>query len=227
MQKILVIEDNKNIQKLLELNLKEASFEIIQAFDGNTGLDKAKQLKLGLIILDINLPGINGIEVCKQLKAESLTKNIPVIILTVKKDEIDRVLGFELGADDYVTKPFSPRELILRIKAVLRRQGESALGGKIIEAGDIVLDEGNFEVRVGSKVSILTSTEFKLLKHLMLNKERLLERSSLLRNVWGYNREIDSRTVDAHIKSLRRKVPSRKIKIATVIGRGYKLTANV
>lgn len=227
MQKILIVEDNKNIQKLLELNLKDAGFEVVPAFDGKTGLDKARQLKPGLIILDINLPGINGIEVCKQLKAESLTKNIPLIILTVKKDEIDRVLGFELGADDYVTKPFSPRELILRIKAVLRRREESALGGNMIEAGDIILDEGTFEVRVGSKTSALTSTEFKLLKYFMLNKERLLERSSLLRNVWGYNREIDSRTVDAHIKSLRKKIPSRKIKITTVIGRGYKLTANV
>lgn len=224
--KILVVEDNKDIQKLLRLNLTQENFEVIQAFDGGEGLSLAQESSPDLIILDINLPKISGIELCRQLKSNPALRHIPILILTVRKEEVDRIIGFELGADDYVTKPFSPRELILRMKAILRRQAKSQ-GALRLEAGDISLDEGSFEVRVAGKVKPLTSTEFKLLKYLILNKGRLLSRENLLHNVWGYNFEIDSRTVDAHIKSLRRKIPSRKIKIATVIGMGYKLTEDV
>lgn len=226
MAKILVIEDNKDIQKLLRLNLVQENFEVSQAFDGEEGLSLAQESSLDLIILDINLPKINGIELCRQLKSNPALRHIPILILTVRKEEVDRIIGFELGADDYVTKPFSPRELILRMKAILRRQAKPQ-GALRLEAGDISLDENSFEVKVAGRAKPLTSTEFKLLKYLMLNKERLLSRENLLHNVWGYNREIDSRTVDAHIKSLRRKISSRKIKIITIIGRGYKLTANV
>lgn len=226
MVKILVVEDNKDIQKLLRLNLTQENFEVIPAFDAEEGLSLAKESSPDLIILDVNLPKINGIELCRQLKSSPILRHIPILILTVRKEEVDRIIGFELGADDYVTKPFSPRELILRIKAILRRQ-ERPQGHLRLEAGDISLDENSFEVKVAGKLKSLTSTEFKLLKYLILNKGRLLSRENLLRNVWGYNFEIDSRTVDAHIKSLRRKIPSRKIRIITIIGRGYKLTANV
>lgn len=224
--KILVVEDNKDIQKLLRLNLTQENFEVIPAFDAEEGLSLAQESSPDLIILDINLPKINGIELCRQLKSNPALRHIPILILTVRKEEVDRIIGFELGADDYVTKPFSPRELILRIKAILRRQAKPQ-GALRLEAGDISLDENSFEVKVAGRTKPLTSTEFKLLKYLILNKERLLSRENLLHNVWGYNFEIDSRTVDAHIKSLRRKIPSRKIKIATVIGMGYKLTEYV
>lgn len=224
--KILVVEDNKDIQKLLAINLAQENFEVIQAFDGEEGLSLVKKSGPDLIILDINLPRINGIELCRQLKSSPALKHIPVLILTVRKEEVDRVTGFELGADDYVAKPFSPRELILRIKAILRRRNQPQ-GSLSLKAGDISLDENSFEVRVSGRLKALTSTEFKLLKYLILSKGRLLSRENLLRNVWGYNFEIDSRTVDAHIKSLRRKIPSRKARIVTVIGMGYKLTEDV
>jgi DNA-binding response OmpR family regulator len=224
--KILVIEDDKSIQKLLHINFVQDNFEVFQADDGIEGLACAEKLNPDLIILDINLPKMNGIEVCKRLKNNSKTRNIPIIILTVRKEEIDRVLGFEIGAADYVTKPFSIRELILRVKAVLRRKEEGEGGTKIC-VGDIVLDEDSFEVKVNKKLVSLTATEFKLLRYFLINKGRLLSRQTLLNNVWGYGSDIDTRTVDAHIKSLRKRLPTKKVKILTIIGMGYKLTEHV
>lgn len=224
--KILIIEDDKNIQRLLHINFGQEDFKIIQAFDGDQGLNKAEEIKPDLIILDIKLPKMNGVEVCKRLKSNKETRHIPIVILTVKKDEIDRVLGFEIGADDYVTKPFSPRELILRVKAILRRKEEQKVKSKI-GAGEIELDESRFEIKVRNRPISLTATEFKLLKYFLLNKERVLSREALLNNVWEYDTEIDTRTVDAHIKSLRKKLPTKKVKILTVIGMGYKLTEDV
>ncbi len=226
MQQILIIEDDKNIRKLLHINLNQEGFQVIEAFDGIQGLTKAEESKPDLIILDINLPKMKGIEVCRQLKINKLTSKIPVIMLTIKKDEIDRVLGFEVGADDYVTKPFSVRELILRVKAVLRRRKEEGNEAGLF-AGEIALDENNFEVKVNKKPVVLTATEFRLLKYFLINKERVLSRDALLNNVWGYDSEIDTRTVDAHIKFLRKKLPTRAVKIITIIGMGYKLTENV
>lgn len=227
--KILIIEDNKSIQKLLQLNLTEANYKVIQAFDGEEGVSKANELKPDLIILDINLPKLNGIAVCKELKSKSATRDIPIIMLTVRKDEIDRVLGFEIGADDYVTKPFSPRELVLRVKVVLHRKEEQTKKPKVITVGEISLDESTFEVSVAGKPVSLTAREFKLLQYFLLNKERLLSRQKILDNVWGYlnSADLDTRTVDAHIKSLRKKLPTKKAKIITLIGMGYKLTTHV
>ncbi|MBI5049934.1 MAG: response regulator [Nitrospirae bacterium] len=226
MQQILIIEDDKNIQKLLHINLSQEGFRVIEAFDGIQGLARAEESKPDLIILDINLPKMKGVEVCRQLKINRLTSKIPVIMLTVKKDEIDRVLGFEVGADDYVTKPFSVRELILRVKAVLRRRKEEGSESRL-SAGEIALDESSFEVKVNKKLVTLTATEFRLLKYFLINKERILSRDALLNNVWGYDSEIDTRTVDAHIKSLRKKLRTKAVKIATIIGMGYKFTENV
>lgn len=226
MPKILVIEDDKNIQKLLDINLGQEGFEVIKVFDGLQGLTRAEESRPDIIILDINLPKMKGTEVCKRLKQNSLTGRIPVIMLTVKKDEIDRVLGFEMGAEDYVTKPFSVRELMLRVNAVLRRKKDESREDKL-SAGEIALDESSFEVEVNKKSVLLTATEFKLLKHFMLNKERILSREALLNNVWGYDSVIDTRTVDAHIKSLRKKLRTRKVKIVTIIGMGYKFTEHV
>ena len=225
--KILVIEDDKNIQKLLHINLSEEQFQVFEAMDGVTGLNRAKELRPDAVVLDINLPKMSGIEVCKYLKSAPETKQIPVIMLTVRKEEVDKILGFEIGADDYVTKPFSPRELILRLRAVLRRKEEPVALPAKIEAGDIALDEARFEVRLGPKPVPLTAREFKLLKFFLLNRERLLSREALLHSVWGYASDVDTRTVDAHIKSLRKKLPSKKVKIQTIVGMGYKLTANV
>lgn len=226
MPKILIIEDDKSIRKLLCINFSQEGFQIIEALDGVQGLTKAEESKPDLIILDINLPKMKGLEVCRQLKINSLTGKIPIIMLTVKKNEIDRVLGFEVGADDYVTKPFSVRELILRVKAVLRRRKEE--GSKVrLFAGEIVLDESSFEVRVNKKPVTLTAMEFRLLKHFLLNKELVLSREALLNNVWGYDSDIDTRTVDAHIKSLRKKLLTRAVKIITIIGMGYKITEHV
>lgn len=226
--KLLIIEDDKNIQKLLEINFSREDFHLFQAFEGRQGLRKADALVPDLIILDINLPGMNGIELCKSLKDNPKTKDIALIMLTVRKDEIDRVLGFELGVDDYVTKPFSPRELILRVKAVLRRREEQKESFKI-EAGEIALDETKFEVKVSGRNIALTATEFKLLKYFLVNKNRLLTRENILNNVWGYSQsaDIDTRTVDAHVKSLRKKLPAKKANLTTIIGMGYKLTVNV
>lgn len=219
-QHLLIIEDDKNIQKFLYLNLTEAGFKVLQAFNGKEGLEKAVSQKPDLIILDINLPGLNGMDVCRELKGRESTKYIPIIMLTVRKDEIDRVAGFEVGADDYVTKPFSPRELVLRVKAVLRRKDQPTVKHKV---GNIILDESRFEVKIGNRPVALTSTEFKLLKYFILNKGRLISRQTLLNNVWDYPSEIETRTVDAHIKSLRKKLDSKKVRIATIIGMGYKL----
>ena len=224
--KILIIEDDKNIQKLLHINFSQENFQVFQVTDGLSGLQKAGELKPDLIILDINLPKMNGIEVCKKIKSNERTRQIPVIMLTVKKQEIDRILGFELGADDYVTKPFSPRELILRVKAVLHRKEQQRVVSTIT-VGEILLNEDSFEVRVAGKSISLTAREFKLLKFFLLNKERLLSRETLLSNVWGYSSDIDTRTVDAHIKSLRKKLHTKKVKILTVIGMGYKLTDDI
>ena len=171
--KILTIEDDKNIQKLLSMNFSQEGFQVLQAFDGVDGLNKALELKPDLIILDINLPKMKGVEVCKKLKSNESTRHIPIIMLTVRKDEIDRIVGFEIGADDYVTKPFSVRELILRVEAVLRRKKEKKPRSRI-EAGEIVLDETSFEVTVNKKPLPLTATEFKLLRYFMFNKERIL-----------------------------------------------------
>ncbi len=226
MQQILIIEDDRNIQKLLHINLNQEGFRVIEAFDGIQGLAKAEESKPDLIILDINLPRMRGVEVCRQLKINRLTGKIPIIMLTVKKDEIDRVLGFEVGADDYVTKPFSVRELILRVRAVLRRRKEEG-GEARLSAGEIALDESSFEVKVNKKIVTLTATEFRLLKYFLINKERILSRDTLLNNVWGYDSEIDTRTVDAHIKSLRKKLRTKAVKISTIIGMGYKFTENV
>lgn len=220
--KILIIEDDKNIQKLLQINFIQEGFAVFQAFDGVGGINKAEEVIPDLIILDINLPKLNGIEVCKKIKSHNHTKHIPIIMLTVRKDEVDKILGFEIGADDYVTKPFSPRELILRVKAVLGREKRPKTTTKL-ELGEISLDEDTFEVKMAEKLVPLTSTEFKLLKYFLLNKERLLTRETLLNNVWGYDCEVETRTVDAHIKSLRKKLKSKKVIIATLIGMGYKL----
>lgn len=219
---ILIVEDEKDIVKMLDYNLKKEGYKVIVADDGEDALDAAKVKHPDLILLDLMLPGLDGLEVCKELKNERKTKSIPVIMLTAKAQESDKVVGLELGADDYVTKPFSPRELIARIKAVLRRGKEKL--PEVIKIGDLGLDFSKIEVTVKDKPVELTAKEFELLKTLIQAKGRVLSRDYLLDNVWGFNHaiEIQTRTVDVHIRTLRKKLKSAAKYILTLKGYGYR-----
>jgi two-component system alkaline phosphatase synthesis response regulator PhoP len=219
---ILIVEDEKDIVKMLDYNLKKEGYRVITASDGEDALDLAKLRQPDLILLDLMLPGLDGLEVCKELKNERKTRPIPLIMLTAKAQESDKVIGLELGADDYVAKPFSPRELIARIKAVLRRGKEKL--PEVIKIGDLGLDFSKIEVTVKDRPVELTSKEFELLKTLIQAKGRVLSRDYLLDNVWGFNHaiEIETRTVDVHIRTLRKKLKSAAKYIITVKNYGYR-----
>ena len=221
-KRILVIEDEKDVVDLLTLNLRKAGgFVISTAGDGAAGLTKARVEKPDIIILDLMLPRMPGLEVCKILKSESATRHIPILMLTARAEEIDRIVGLEFGADDYVTKPFSPREVILRIKAILRR-GAAEQTEEPMTAGTIMVDPGRHKVSVGKKDVDLTSIEFRLLRMLMQRRGRVQERDRLLNEVWGYESVIDTRTVDTHIRRLREKLGKAGDQIETVRGFGYR-----
>ena len=190
--------------------------------DGPSGLELTKKEKPSLILLDLMLPGMDGKDLCRAIKSNPLTQSIPILMLTAKAEEVDRVIGFELGADDYVTKPFSPRELILRIKAILRRQESSLEGSKPIQINDLLIDIGRHQVFIRKKPVQLTSTEFKLLVELASNKGRVQTRERLLDKVWGYTYEGYARTVDTHIRRLREKLGSLGDTIETLRGVGYR-----
>jgi two-component system, OmpR family, phosphate regulon response regulator PhoB len=222
MRSILIIEDEKDILELVEYHLKQAGFQVITATDGGLGLEQATKGRPDLIILDLMLPTMDGKDVCRFLKSNPITQAIPVLMLTAKAEEVDRVVGFELGADDYVTKPFSPRELILRIKAILRRRGSSAQGAKVIRIGDLLIDLDRHQVSIKEKPVSLTSTEFKLLVELASKKGRVQTRQGLLDRVWGYNCEGYDRTVDTHIRRLREKLGEMADYIETLRGVGYR-----
>ena len=223
--KILVIEDEPDIRKTLEYNLSREGHEV--AVCGT--LQEAKKLlepSLSLLVLDLMLPDGSGLDLCREIKKNSLLSNIPIIILTAKDDEVDRVVGFELGADDYVTKPFSVRELILRVKAVLKR-GE-VNKPELVEVerqfGDLSIDVDSHEVHVNNELVVLTALEFKLLKQLVDRRGRVQSRDQLLSDVWGYSSEVTTRTVDTHIKRLREKLGSMGKYVQTIRGIGYKFS---
>lgn len=195
---------------------------MIRVLDGISGLEQAKKLRPSLIILDLMLPGMDGKDVCRALKSSPLTQSIPVLMLTAKAEELDRVIGFELGADDYVTKPFSPRELVLRVKAILRRKEIPQEETKVIRIEDLLIDVGRHHVSVKNKAIQLTSTEFKLLFELASKRGRVLTREILLDKVWGYTYEGYARTVDTHIRRLREKLGPSGEWIETVRGVGYR-----
>ena len=222
-RKILIIEDETDVADLLTLNLRNAGFRISVASDGASGLQKARDDRPDFIILDLMLPKMSGLEVCKILKSDAATSPIPILMLTAKAEEIDRIGGLEFGADDYVTKPFSPREVALRIRAILRR-GETA--DKSLKAGLISIDPARHEVRVDGKQVHLTSLEFKLLRALMQRRGRVQDRDRLLNEVWGYESVIDTRTVDTHVRRLREKLGKAGDAIETVRGFGYRLREN-
>jgi len=219
--KILIVEDDRDIAGMVEYNLIEEGYETISAFNGEDGVRLAKKERPDLIILDIMLPIIDGFEVCKILKKEQITSDIPVIILSAKSQETDKVVGLELGADDYITKPFSPRELIARIRAILRR-GRAPSFSSCIERGDIVIDSTKHKVIVGQKAVSLTSTEFKLLEFLAKRPGAVFSRDQIMDGVMGDDALVCDRTVDAHIKSLRRKLGKDKGYIETIRGAGYR-----
>jgi len=222
-KRILIVEDENDVVDLLTLNLRKAGgFLISKAGDGATGLTKARAEKPDLIILDLMLPKMPGLEVCKILKSEAATRHIPILMLTARAEEIDRVVGLECGADDYVTKPFSPREIVLRIKAILRRSAAEGADHRL-SAGPITIDPARHEVRVNGKRVELTSLEFKLLRTLMQRRGRVQERDRLLNEVWGYESVIDTRTVDTHVRRLREKLGKAGEVVETVRGFGYRV----
>jgi two-component system phosphate regulon response regulator PhoB len=220
---ILIVDDEQDVLDLLTFNLQKAGFKTIAARDGATALQKARDATPALIVLDLMLPEIEGTEVCRQLKVDPKTAHIPIIMLTAKAEEVDRVVGLELGADDYVTKPFSPRELALRVKTILRRASGRGAPPEILKAGDLLADLAKHEVTVKGKPVELTATEFKLLTTLLERRGRVQSRDRLLMDVWGYEGEMDTRTVDTHVRRLREKLGKTADLIETVRGVGYRL----
>lgn len=223
MQTILIIEDEKDLAELIAFNLEREGFRAVTVHDGLNGLNQVSRIKPDLVILDLMLPGLLGIEVCKTMKRNEKTARIPVLMLTAKGEEIDKVVGFEVGAEDYVVKPFSTRELILRVRALLRRAAAPPSPGSVVKVGPLTLDVERHSVSIdGAEVSF-TSTEFKLLHILVQRQGRLQNREVLLRDVWGYAFVEDSRTVDTHITRLRGKMGAAGELIRTVRGFGYKI----
>lgn len=238
MKKIFIIEDDEEITGLLRFNLEKQGYKVAAAADGDAALNMLREERPDLILLDIMLPGVDGYEICRTIRSWEQLKGIPVIMLTAKGEELDVVLGLELGADDYVTKPFSIRELLSRIKANLRRSEENAdhfspespgVGGATLQAGEITLKTDEYSVFLEGRPVELTHKEFELLKLLLSNKGKVLKRDLLLEKIWGYDTEIDTRTVDVHIRYLRQKIeadPANPRYIKTKRGVGYYLTGS-
>ncbi|MGB0579338.1 MAG: response regulator [Limisphaerales bacterium] len=224
-QKILVVDDEPDAVDLVQFNLSNAGFDVITAADGEEALKKARTYCPDLILLDVMLPEIDGLEVCKLLRRDAATSGIPIIMLTARAAEIDRILGLELGADDYVTKPFSPRELVLRVKNLLRRQQGAEEKNSVMDFGDLVIDVPAHSVSVQGEVVELTATEFKLLHVLASRRGRVQSRDQLLKDVWEYDSLIDTRTVDTHMRRLREKLDEAAKYLDTVRGVGYRFRA--
>lgn len=220
--KVLVVDDEPEAVELVEFNLKGAGYEVSTASDGAEALNKARRIQPNLVILDVMMPEIDGMEVCKLLRRDPATSGIPIIMLTAKASEVDRVLGLELGADDYVVKPFSPRELVLRVKKLLDRGKPADVAKEKMVFGDLVIDMPRHAVFWKGKQIELTATEFKLLVTLAQRKGRVQSRDTLLRDVWGYESMIDTRTVDTHMRRLREKLGMAAKYLDTLRGVGYR-----
>lgn len=217
---ILVVDDEKNIVQLARLYLGNEGFRVEEAHDGKQALDKARALNPDLVILDIMMPGMDGLTVCKELRK---TSSVPVIILTARDDDVDKIVGLEIGADDYMTKPFNPRELVARVKAVLRRSQGSISLEAVLEVGDIRLDPLRREVTIAKKPVTLRAKEFDLLTAFMRYQGLVLDRERLLSLVWGQDFYGDTRTIDVHVAWLREKLAGARARVQTVWGVGYKL----
>jgi len=221
--KILVVDDEADVVDMLVINLRTAGFLVVAVEDGPSALIKARTEAPSLVILDLMLPGMSGLEICKVLKGDIATRHIPIIMLTAKGEEVDKIVGLELGADDYVTKPFSPRELILRVNRSMRRGKDKQPSLEKLVVGDLVLDHNRHEVLVKNQPVDLTATEFRLLALLMERRGRVQGRDRLLNDVWGYESIIDTRTVDTHVRRLREKLGPLAAYIETVRGVGYRI----
>jgi two-component system phosphate regulon response regulator PhoB len=223
--RILLVEDEPDIAEILQYNLEKEGFEVAVETRGDSALERLRDEAPDLLILDLMLPGLDGLELARILQRDRRTAALPLIMLTARGEEVDRIVGLELGADDYITKPFSPREVVLRVRAVLRRARHEPAAGDRLRIGDLDLDVAGHRLRVGRREVELTATEFRLLKLLMERTGRVQTRSQLLSDVWGYADDIDSRTVDTHVRRLRRKLGAEAERIETVIGVGYRLRA--
>ncbi len=225
--KVLVVDDEKDLVDLLAYNLEKAGYRVLKAYDGELALRRILAEHPRAVVLDVMLPGMDGWEVLKRIRANESTRKIPVIMLTAKAEEADKVLGLELGADDYVTKPFSPKELAARLKALLRR-GQIEEGGSKnrLEWDDLIIDPERFEVLIGKskKEVLLTAKEFELLYYLASRPGRVIRREMLLDEIWNIDSDVETRTVDVHMRRLRQKLGAQSSRLGTIRGLGYKFT---
>lgn len=224
-EKVLIVDDEEHIVELLQFNLVNAGYKVITANNGLDALKKVKENKPDLLLLDLMLPGMDGLDVCKEIKRDKETSKTSIIMLTAKSEELDKILGLELGADDYITKPFSIRELLARVKAVLRRSSSDEISEEIYELGRLKVDFERHEVLINNEKVELTLKEFELLEILIKNKGKILRRKTLLDKVWGYEYIGETRTVDVHIRYLRKKVEDDDKNpkfIETIRGVGYR-----
>lgn len=219
---VLVIEDEPDVLDLLRLHLRKEGYAVLEAGDGVRGLKTAREKIPAAIVLDLMIPEMRGEDVCRQIRATESTARIPIIMLTAKARPEERIAGLELGADDYLTKPFSPRELALRLRLLIQKSRSAGPDDKL-KVGPFDLDRGNFEVRLGGRKLDLTALEFKLMAALMENRGQVLSREMLLRDVWGYRNPTNSRTVDTHVRRLRAKLRPQEEYLQTVHGEGYLL----
>jgi two-component system phosphate regulon response regulator PhoB len=221
MERVLIVDDDPDILRLVSYNLMQAGFEVITAGSGRKALESVQKHPPDLIILDLMLPDVDGMEVCRTLRNREDSRRIPIVMLTARGEEIDRVVGFELGADDYVMKPFSPRELVLRVKSIFRRMKDERTD--LLRSGDIQLYPERRQVFVGAALVVLTAKEFDLLQELMRAHGNVLTREILMDKVWGYHGEATSRTLDTHVRRLREKLGREGSHVETVRGVGYRM----
>lgn len=222
---VMVIEDEKEIRDLVRYNLEKAGYRVAAAADGEEGLRQLFAARPDALVLDLMLPGMNGLEILREVRQEPVTHDLPVLVLTARSAEMDKLLGFEHGADDYLTKPFSPRELVARVKALVRRASPSGLS-RALEAGALRVDVDAREARLHDQRLDLTPREFDLLAFLVRHPGRVLSRDELLRKVWGYDYVGETRTVDVHVRRLRAKLGDAADRIETVLGSGYKFVSD-
>ncbi len=220
---ILVIDDEKDLIELVRYNLEKEGFDVIGAPDGKAGLEVAREHRPDLILLDLMMPGMDGLEVCRRLREDARTAGIPVILLTAKATEADRVVGLEMGADDYVTKPFSPRELVARVKVRARRAAAATEDREILRRGDLVVDAGRHEVSWKGKPVVLTAAEFRILRFLAKSPGRVFGRSEILDGAFDRDAAVTDRTIDVHVMAVRKKLGKGGAMLETVRGFGYKL----
>ena len=221
---ILIIDDEKDIRELIQYNLVKEGYEVFSAKTGEEGFEAARQKKPGLVILDLMLPGVDGLEVCRMLRSSLATKHLPILMLTAKSSETDQVVGLELGADEYVVKPFSIKVLLARVKNLFRNREKRSEEAPIVRAGPVVVDRDRHTVTIQGKEAELTSLEFKILAFLVENKGRVFSREQLLNGVWKGESFVVDRTVDVHVRSIRAKLGRHRELLETVRGSGYRFS---